>query len=244
MRRILFLLLIGLAGTATLIWLGVWQMQRLAWKEAMLARIEAEISAAPVPLPPAPTPETAGFLPVTASGEILEPEIRVLASKKQIGPGYRIIAPFRVGDRTILLDRGFLEIADEDTARSTGPAEITGNLHWPDEVDGFTPEPDRDAGLWFARDVPSLAQALEFVNSKEIQNKLTAEKGYAQQLVENKKPFAENVADIFLRIYARPPRAAELKIAVEFLEAEKDPAEAYRSLLWSLLATNEFLFNH
>ena len=160
MRRILFLLLIGLAGTATLVWLGVWQMQRLAWKEAMLARIEAEISAAPVPLPPAPTPETAGFLPVTASGEILEPEIRVLASKKQIGPGYRIIAPFRVGDRTILLDRGFLEIADEDTARSTGPAEITGNLHWPDEVDGFTPEPDRDAGLWFARDVPSLAQAL------------------------------------------------------------------------------------
>ena len=93
-------------------------------------------------------------------------------------------------------------------------------------------------------DAPSLAQALEFVNSKEIQNKLTAEKGYAQQLVENKKPFAENVADIFLRIYARPPRAAELKIAVEFLEAEKDPAEAYRSLLWSLLATNEFLFNH
>jgi len=93
-------------------------------------------------------------------------------------------------------------------------------------------------------DAPSLAQALEFVNSKEIQNKLTAEKGYAQQLVENKKPFAENVTDIFLRIYARSPRAAELKIAVEFLEAEKDPAEAYRSLLWSLLATNEFLFNH
>ena len=93
-------------------------------------------------------------------------------------------------------------------------------------------------------DAPSLAQALEFVNSKEIQNKLTAEKGYAQQLVENKKPFAENVTDIFLRIYARSPRAAELKIAVEFLETEKDPAEAYRSLLWSLLATNEFLFNH
>ncbi len=93
-------------------------------------------------------------------------------------------------------------------------------------------------------DAPSLAQALEFVNSKEIQKKLTAEKGYAQQLVENKKPVAENVTDIFLRIYGRSPQAAELKIAVEFLEAEKDPAEAYRSLLWSLLATNEFLFNH
>ncbi|MFP6671562.1 MAG: DUF1549 domain-containing protein [Pirellulaceae bacterium] len=93
-------------------------------------------------------------------------------------------------------------------------------------------------------DAPSLAQALEFVNSKEIQNKLTAEKGYVQQLTANKKPYAENVADIFLRIYARPPRAEELKIAVEFLQTEKETAEAYRSLLWSLLATNEFLFNH
>jgi hypothetical protein len=82
------------------------------------------------------------------------------------------------------------------------------------------------------------------VNSKEIQNKLTSEKGYVQQLTANKKPYVENVADIFLRIYARPPRTEELKIAVEFLQTEKETAEAYRSLLWSLLATNEFLFNH
>ena len=99
-------------------------------------------------------------------------------------------------------------------------------------------------GSWGPPKNRPVQEALEFVNSKEIQKKLTAEKGYAQQLVENKKPVAENVTDIFLRIYGRSPQAAELKIAVEFLEAEKDPAEAYRSLLWSLLATNEFLFNH
>ena len=93
-------------------------------------------------------------------------------------------------------------------------------------------------------DAPSLAQALEFVNSKEIQNKLTVEQGYVQQLTINNKPHTENVTDIFLRVFARAPRAAERKIALEFLEGEKDRAESYRSLLWSLLATNEFLFNH
>ena len=33
-------------------------------------------------------------------------------------------------------------------------------------------------------------------------------------------------------------------VPVTFLEGEPDRADAYRSLLWSLLATNEFLFNH
>ena len=41
----------------------------------------------------------------------------------------------------------------------------------------------------------------------------------------------------------RPVEPTELKTAIEFLEAESDRPEAYRSLLWSLLVTNEFLFN-
>ena len=39
MRRTLFLLIVGLGGAAILIWLGVWQIQRLAWKEAIIADI-------------------------------------------------------------------------------------------------------------------------------------------------------------------------------------------------------------
>jgi surfeit locus 1 family protein len=37
---------------------------------------------------------------------------------------------------------------------------VEGNLHWPEEVDGFTPAPDARTGLWFARDVPAMAEAL------------------------------------------------------------------------------------
>ena len=48
MRRTLFLLIVGLGGAAILIWLGVWQIQRLAWKEAIIADINTRIAAAPV----------------------------------------------------------------------------------------------------------------------------------------------------------------------------------------------------
>lgn len=93
-------------------------------------------------------------------------------------------------------------------------------------------------------DAPALTQALELVNSTEIQRKLTEKTGYAQRLSASDKPPADLATEAFLRVLSRPPRAEELKAAVDFLAAEPDRAEACQSLLWSLLATNEFLFNH
>ena len=51
MRRVIFLVVFGLGGLAILLWLGTWQVQRLAWKEAMLQDITDRIAAEPVPLP-------------------------------------------------------------------------------------------------------------------------------------------------------------------------------------------------
>ncbi len=161
MRRVLFLLIFGVLGTTVLVTLGAWQVQRLVWKRDLLAGIEARIAADPMPLPAAPDPEADRFLPVAVAGEILPGEIHVLVSLKDAGPGYRVIAPFGVADgRRILLDRGFVPQAKKNAARTLGPAEVQGNLHWPQERDGFTPEPDRVANIWFARDVPAMAAAL------------------------------------------------------------------------------------
>ncbi|HCT33990.1 MAG TPA: SURF1 family protein, partial [Sulfitobacter sp.] len=41
-----------------------------------------------------------------------------------------------------------------------GPATVTGNLQWPRETDSFTPEADLKGNIWFARDVPDMAQTL------------------------------------------------------------------------------------
>jgi hypothetical protein len=93
-------------------------------------------------------------------------------------------------------------------------------------------------------DAPALTQALELVNSAEIQRKLTEASGYAQQLAGRDLPNDAVAEEIFVRVFARNPRPDELKAASEYLAGQSDRGEACRSLLWSLLATNEFLFNH
>ena len=60
----------------------------------------------------------------------------------------------------------------------------------------------------------------------------------------NKKSHAQNVQELFVRVFARRPREQETRTALEYLESESDRKAAYRSLLWALLATNEFLFIH
>ena len=93
-------------------------------------------------------------------------------------------------------------------------------------------------------DAPALGQTLELVNSAELQAKLTAEQGYVAALAANAKPHAENVDEIFVRVFSRPPRANERATALKFLDSQAERKTAYASLLWSLTATNEFLFNH
>ncbi len=160
MRRFLFLLIFGLAGLGVLLSLGMWQVQRLAWKQGVLAEIENRISAEPVALPQQVSEDADKYLPVTISGDMEPGEIHVLVSVKQVGAGYRIIQSFSTDDRTILVDRGFVPTTAKLNERLIGPMEITGNLHWPDEIDSYTPEPDIDDNIWFARDVPNLAIAL------------------------------------------------------------------------------------
>ena len=159
-RRMILPLLFGLIGAAVLIGLGLWQLDRLAWKEAQLADIAARIVADPVALPANPDPVQDRYLPVSASGSFTGETLSVLVSRKQIGAGVRVIEVFETEGRRVLVDRGFVAEADRGADLGAAAAEVVGNLHWPDEVDGFTPPPDPATGLWFARDVPAMAAAL------------------------------------------------------------------------------------
>ncbi|QMU58314.1 MAG: SURF1 family protein [Boseongicola sp.] len=161
MRRLILPLIFGIVGTLVLASFGVWQVQRLAWKEAVLAEIDARIVAAPVAVPDAPNPVADKYLPVVVSGRTTGEALEVLVSVKQVGAGYRVISVFEtVAGRRLLLDEGFVPVA----ARAALPVvemEVVGNLHWPDEVDSFTPEPDLSDNLIFARDVPFMAEVLK-----------------------------------------------------------------------------------
>lgn len=164
LRRLWFPLLLGLAGLAVLLSLGVWQMQRLTWKEAILDRIDATIAAEPTPLPATVDPEADRYRPVTVSGTLDGTEVHVLTSAPTdtgtMGPGFRVIARLLTEDgRRILVDLGVVRDTAKDAPR-TGPVTVSGNLHWPDEADRWTPEPDRERNVWFARDVDAMADAL------------------------------------------------------------------------------------
>lgn len=158
MGRIIGALVLGVVGVTILVSLGIWQMQRLAWKEGVLADIEARIAADPVAIPDAPDPEADRYLPVTVTGRFGEGHVRVLVSQRGLGAGYRILSPFETGTgRRILIDRGVIRVADDVPEAPNGPVTVTGNLHWPEERDGFTPENDIADNTWFAREVPVLA---------------------------------------------------------------------------------------
>jgi hypothetical protein len=152
----------------------------------------------------------------------------------------------------VLLD-GISQVLDVPTIFPGGPGVFpkgTRAIELPDEnvsinfLDVFG-RPARTSACECERSsAPALSQALELVGSKEIQRKLTSKTGYVETLATNKKPIRENITNLFLRFLSRPPRPNEMTAATKFIQTETDIREAYRSLAWSLLATNEFLFNH
>ncbi|MCR9112257.1 MAG: SURF1 family protein [Rhodobacteraceae bacterium] len=161
MRKLIAPVLFGLIGAAILIGLGVWQVQRLDWKEGVLAEIEAKIAADPVALPAAPDPQAHKYLPVQVTGRFGDGALRVLVSRKRVGAGHLIISPFTTqAGRTILVDRGFLKLDDALTDPPADTITITGNLHWPDDRNSSTPENDVAGNTWFARDIAQMAEVL------------------------------------------------------------------------------------
>ena len=163
MMRYLAAILLGAGGLALLLALGFWQLDRLKWKEAVLAQIEAQMLAEPALLPDLAgiDLEQARYKPVRVAGRTTERELLVLSGMAELGPGYEVITAFETTTgRRILLDRGFVaEVARRDP-RPPVHLSVTGNLHWPCEADSYTPAPDTREGIWFARDVSAMAAAL------------------------------------------------------------------------------------
>lgn len=151
-----------------LVGLGTWQLQRLAWKEGLLARIAALQSAPARSL--AVVLDAGGdldFVRVTAiCPGIGKAPFLELYSLKDGQAGSRIISACRIlcaRHQTILVDRGF--VGDTISARPAvdredeTPVAVTGVLRKPERGNRFTPpnRPDR----WFSRDISAMAAQLK-----------------------------------------------------------------------------------
>ncbi len=102
----------------------------------------------------------------------------------------------------------------------------------------------------------SLAQSLHLLNSKDLQEKIAADQGRAAKLAnDGKREDEAKIKELYLSAYSREPEPAEIQVAIGHLEKKlpsKDgkPAatipkrQAYEDVIWALLNTKEFLFNH
>lgn len=99
---------------------------------------------------------------------------------------------------------------------------------------------------------PSLAQSLHLMNGSDIRSKLSGGSGRAAALAKDKRPDNEKIRELYLAAFARAPRDAELKTALAYLKEPISDANGngisdrhkFEDLLWALINTKEFLFNH
>ncbi|MEJ8563097.1 SURF1 family protein [Yoonia sp. GPGPB17] len=160
LRKILFPLILGVAGCGVLISLGNWQVERLAWKEEILADINARLGAAPSPFSRFATEMADEYTRVLVNGAPTGEELHVLVSGTEAGTGYRVISKFETDVGAILVDQGLLALDNKNAAPLTVTTNITGTLLWPDDQNSSTPAPDLDANIWFARNVETMSAAL------------------------------------------------------------------------------------
>jgi len=94
------------------------------------------------------------------------------------------------------------------------------------------------------------------MNAADVKAKLTAANGRAEKLAKAEVPVVDGIREIYLTAFSRQPSVEELSIAEDFLNKPRtdaqdkpvDPARAkrlaYEDLLWAIVNTKEFLFNH
>lgn len=170
----------ALAAFAILVGLGTWQMQRLRWKEDILARIDQRIHADPVDLPsPAQWSALAAsdyeYMRVRVSG-VYDHTREALIFRPAGGaakqPGYHVMTPLVVaeGAGVVLVNRGFVPESRKSAAarpggQTSGVVTITGLLRAPEARSMFTPADQPAQNLWFTRDPVALARHLRLAGA-------------------------------------------------------------------------------
>ena len=155
---------------AAFVALGVWQVQRLAWKTELIAQVDARVHAAPVPAPgpeawPTVSRERDQYRRVMVRGVFLHDRETRVQAVTDLGAGAWVMTPMRT-DRgfTVLVNRGFVPPERRDPAtraagQATGPQTVVGLVRLSEPGGGFLRRNDPNTDRWFSRDVDAIAEA-------------------------------------------------------------------------------------
>lgn len=102
----------------------------------------------------------------------------------------------------------------------------------------------------------SLAQSLHLMNAADVKAKLVTNNGRADVLSKAEMPEPKRIRELYLAAFSREPTADEVRIAEthlarpradaqgKALDSQRALRQGYEDLIWALLNTKEFLYNH
>ena len=165
------LTLVGIALFMGFIAMGVWQVQRRAWKLDLIERVTQRIQAAPGALPPPaqwPQVDAAGYeyQAVRLQGQWLTDKTVLTQATTALGAGYWVMTPLhQAGGTQVLVNRGFVpqdqraQWQERPATTATEPVTVEGLLRMSEPGGGFLRRNDPVQQRWYSRDVAAIAQA-------------------------------------------------------------------------------------
>ena len=165
-----WLAIAALLGIASLIALGVWQIERLSWKLALIDRVEQRIHAVSEPMPPMASWPLINashdeYRRVTVTGRFMHDRETLVKAVTDEGAGFWVLTPLETADGTmVLINRGFVpperrEKAARQAGNPAAPVAITGLLRLTEPKGGFLRANDPAGNRWYSRDVEAIAAA-------------------------------------------------------------------------------------
>ncbi|MFZ4285336.1 SURF1 family protein [Variovorax sp. HJSM1_2] len=169
------LALLALALFAGFMSLGLWQVQRRAWKLDLIERVDRRVHAAAVPAPAVaqwPTLSVANdeYRHVRLQGMFLYEREALVQAVTELGSGFWVITPMQLADgSTVLVNRGFVPPsararAARQVPEVAGLVTLNGLLRFTEPGGGFLRHNDAAADLWYSRDVAAIGAARQLQN--------------------------------------------------------------------------------
>ena len=152
---------------ASFVALGTWQLQRLNWKLGLIAEINSNLAATPLPLDRAlAMGDAAQYRRVRLVGVFDNAkETYVFGTGVEGAPVFHVLVPFTTDDGlVVLIDRGVVprDMRDPSTRQSgliAGRSAVVGVWRVPAPAGPFTPAPDLAKRIWYSRDIVGIARA-------------------------------------------------------------------------------------
>ncbi|MDE2592730.1 MAG: SURF1 family protein [Burkholderiales bacterium] len=150
--------------------LGIWQVKRLAWKEALIAQVERNVHGAPA-MGPGPAAwmslkrEADEYRRLSVRGQFAHDQETLVRASTELGGGYWVLTPLRTEQGFwVWVNRGFVppewrEPSKRRATEPTGEQTVVGLLRWSEPGGSALQKNDGTQGRWYSRDVLAMAAA-------------------------------------------------------------------------------------